>query len=158
MKYMKGQADMIYLLAMLFIVIIALFAVDSIWNGFRTNPTSQQLFNATPQGRLAETNATTGINILNNAVILLYVIGAIASVIAAAFADSSPVFIVPALIILPLEVLFSFILHDAFFQIIQNSTLSGVADGFPLILSFMQDLPIIAFGFAVILIIVTFIS
>ena len=78
--------------------------------------------------------------------------------IAAAFADSSPVFIVPALIILPLEVLFSFILHDAFFQIIQNSTLSGVADGFPLILSFMQDLPIIAFGFAVILIVVTFIS
>lgn len=158
MRYMKGQADPIYLIAMLFIVAIALFAVDSIWNAFKTNPTSAQLFNATPQGQIAVRSATTGINILNNAVVLLYVIGAIASIIAAAFADSSPVFIVPALIILPLEVLFSFIFHDMFFEVIQNSFLSGVASGFPLILQLFEYLPIISFGFAVVLIVVTFIS
>ena len=98
---MKLQADVIYLIAMLFIVVVALFVVDAIWNGFQTNPVSQQLFNATPQGRLAEANTTTSINTLNNAAVILYIIGALASIIAAAFTESSPVFLVPALVILP---------------------------------------------------------
>ena len=155
---MKLQADVIYLIIMLFIVVVALFAVDAIWNGFQTNPVSQQLFNATPQGRLAEANTTTSINILNNAAVILYIIGALASIIAAAFTESSPVFLVPALVILPIEVLFSFIFHDVFFMVVQNSFFAGIATGFPMILTVFQYLPIISFGFAVILIVVTFIS
>jgi hypothetical protein len=155
---LKGQADIIYLTGMLFIVVIALFAVDMIWHGFQTNQTSQQLFNATPQGQLAQKNANTSINILNNAVVILYVAGAIASIIAAAFSDSSAVFIVPAMVILPIEVLFAFIFHDAFFTIVEQSSLGTVASGYPLILTLFQYLPMVSFGFAVILIIVTFIS
>lgn len=156
---MKGQADVIYLIGMLFVVVIALFAVDSIWNAFQTNPTSVQLFNATPQGRQAQASATSSIDILNNAVVILYVIGCLASIIAAAFTESSPVFLVVAFVILPIEVLFSFVFHDTFFTIIQNSSLlGGVASSFPMILTLFQYLPIISFGFAVMLIVVTFIS
>jgi hypothetical protein len=155
---MKGQVDIIFLLAMLFIVIVALFAVDSIWTAFGSNPTSRQLFNATPQGQLAYKNAGTSISILNNAVVILFLIGAVASAVAAAFADSSPVFIVPALVILPIEVFFSFILHDAFYSIIGASSFGTVAAQYPVIMQLFQYLPAATLVLSVIIIAVTFIK
>ncbi len=155
-KTMKAQADLIFLIGMLFAIVIAVFVVDNIWIQFKTNPTSQQIFNATPQGRLAETNATTSINIINNAIVMIFIVAALASIIAAAFTSSSPIFIIPALIVLPVEVLFAFIFHDAFFTIIQNSVFSGIATTYPTIITLFQYLPIISFVLAIVMIIVTF--
>ena len=153
---MKAQADIIYLIIILFVVVIALFAVDNIWVAFKQNPTYQALSNATPTGQLATKNVTTSINIINNAVVILFIVGAIASIIAAAFADSSMVFVVPTLVILPLEILFAFVFHDVFFSMIQNSAFSSIAVSYPYIISLFQYLPIVSFVLAIIIIIMTF--
>lgn len=156
MKQYKSQADILYLIAMLFVIVIAIFAVDIIFNGFKTNPTSQQLFNATPQGKLALKNTTTSINYLNNAVVILFFIAAIASIVAATFADSHPIFLVPTFVVLPIEIFFAFIFHDAFFAIVQNSSFAATAATYPTILTLFQYLPIATFVIAIIVIVVTF--
>ena len=155
---MKAQADVIFLIVMLFVVIIALFAVDTIWSGFVSNPSFQAVYNATSVGKHAIANTTTSLGILNNGVVLLFLIGCIASIIAAAFTDSSPIFLVPALIILPIEILFAFIFHDAFFSIIGNSSFAGVATSYPVVITIFQYLPIVALVVAIIEIIVIFLK
>jgi hypothetical protein len=158
MRYVKAQADIIYLFALLFVMVIALFVVDQIWSGLTTNPATQHLFNSTTQGTKAEANVGTSLNILNNAVVLLFLIGVFASVIAAAFTDSSPIFLMPALVILPIEVFFAFIFHDAFFSIVQNSFFAGPAAAYPAIVTLFQYLPIAALVLAVIEVIVIFLK
>jgi hypothetical protein len=153
---MKGQVDIIYLMVTVFVVVLAVFVVNVLWAGFQSSPTYQQLQNATPTGKLAGQNTTTSLHIVNNAIAILYIIGAIASVIAAAFADSSAVFIVPALVLLPLEILFSFIFHDMFFSIMTNSFFSSMVTSAPLVFELFQYLPVISFGLAIVAIIVTF--
>ena len=155
---MKGQADIIYLTALLFVVVIAVFTVDIIWNGFQSNTAYKQLQNATPTGQLAAKNTQAGLNILNNAIVIIYLMGALSSVILAAFADSSPIFLIPALIVLPIELLFAFVFHDMFFSIMTNTMFAGLVNSYPLIFTLFQYLPIISFGFAIILIVVTFIK
>lgn len=155
---MKGQADIIYLTAMLFVVVIAVFTVDIIWNGFQSNTAYQQIQNATPTGKLAAKNTQTSINIINNAIVIIYLMGALASVILASFADSSPIFLIPALIVLPIELLFAFVFHDMFFSIMTNTMFAGLVTSYPLVFTLFQYLPIISFGFSVILIVITFIK
>ena len=155
---MKGQADIIYLTAMLFVVIIAVFTVDIIWSGFQSNSAYQQIQNATPTGKLAAKSTQTSLNIINNSIVILYLMGAIASIILAAFAASSPIFLIPALIVLPIEVLFAFVFHDMFFAIMTNTMFSGLVVTYPLVFTLFQYLPIISFGFSIILIIVTFLK
>lgn len=155
---MKGQADIIYLTAMLFVVVIAVFTVDIIWNGFQSNSAYQQIQNATPTGKLAAKNTQTSINIINNAIVIIYLMGALASVILASFADSSPIFLIPALIVLPIELLFAFVFHDMFFSIMTNTMFAGLVTSYPLVFTLFQYLPIISFGFSVILIVITFIK
>ena len=157
-KTYKCQADLVYLIAVLFVVVIAIFAVDNIWSGFQSNPQTQKLFNATPQGQLAQKSVNTGLNIFNNAVVFLFIGAAIASIIAAAFTDSSPVFMVPTLVILPIEILFAFIFHDAFFSIIQQSAFASMAATYPSIVYLFQYLPLAALGLAVLMITITFVK
>lgn len=155
---MKGQADIIYLTAMLFVVVIAVFTVDIIWNGFQSNSAYQRIQNATPTGKLAAKNTQTSINIINNAIVIIYLMGALASVILASFADSSPIFLIPAFIVLPIELLFAFVFHDMFFSIMTNTMFAGLVTSYPLVFTLFQYLPIISFGFSVILIVITFIK
>lgn len=155
---MKAQADIVYLIAAVLAVAIGLLAVDMIWNALAGNPAAQQLFNATSQGQLAERGAGSAISTLNNAVVILFIIAAVASIIAAAFADSSPIFLVPALVLLPLEIMFAFIFHDAFFQIVSNSSFASAVAQYPSMLTLFQYLPVICFVVAIIEIIVTFVK
>ena len=157
-RNMKAQVDIISLIALLFIVAIAFFATVEIWGGLTSSPTFQHLTNSTPQGQLAVKNVNTSLGIFANAIVLAFVVGAIASIIAAGLTSSSPVFAAMTFIILPVEVLFAFIFHDAFFAIMQSSFFAGLITTYPLVFTLFQYLPITAFILSLVLIIVTFIK
>ena len=70
----------------------------------------------------------------------------------------SPIFLIPALIVLPIELLFAFVFHDMFFSIMTNTMFAGIVTSYPLVFTLFQYLPIISFGFSVILIVITFIK
>ena len=155
-KNMKAQIDMVSLIAMLFIVAIAFFATVQIWNGLNTSPTFQHLTNSTPQGRVAVKNVNTSLGIFADAIVMAFIVGAIASVIAAGLTTASPIFAALSFIILPIEVLFAFIFHDAFFSIMQSSFFAGLVTTYPIVFTLFQYLPITAFILALLMIIVTF--
>ncbi len=155
-KTMKGQVDIISLIAILFIVAIAFFATVQIWNGLNSSPTFTHLTNSTSQGRLAVKNVNTSLGIFANAIVLAFIVGALASIIAAGLTSSSPVFAALTFIILPVEVLFAFIFHDAFFSIMQSSFFAGLVTSYPIVFTLFQYLPITAFILSLVLIIVTF--
>ena len=157
-RNMKAQVDIISLIALLFIVAIAFFATVEIWGGLTSSPTFQHLTNSTPQGQLAVKNVNTSLGIFANAIVLAFVVGAIASIIAAGLTSSSPVFAAMTFIILPVEVLFAFVFHDAFFAIMQSSFFAGLITTYPLVFTLFQYLPITAFILSLVLIIVTFIK
>ena len=154
---MKGQVDMIYLIVMTFIVALSLFVVDQVWTGLTSNSAFTSLTNSTHIGQVAVKNTDTSLHIFNNALVLLFVVAAIASIISAAFTDSSPIFIVPALIILPPEIFFAFVSHDVFFSIIQNSSFGATASVWGAsIVSLFTYLPVVSFVIAIVVIVVTF--
>ena len=158
MKNMKAQVDIISLIALLFIVAIAFFATVEIWGGLTSSPTFQHLTNSTPQGQLAVKNVNISFSIFADAIVMAFIVGAIASIIAAGLTSSSPVFAALTFIILPVEVLFAFIFHDAFFAIMQSSFFAGLITTYPLVFTLFQYLPITAFILSLVLIIVTFIK
>ena len=158
MKNMKAQVDIISLTALLFIVAIAFFATVEIWGGLTSSPTFQHLTNSTPQGQLAVKNVNISFSIFADAIVMAFIVGAIASIIAAGLTSSSPVFAALTFIILPVEVLFAFIFHDAFFAIMQSSFFAGLITTYPLVFTLFQYLPITAFILSLVLIIVTFIK
>lgn len=142
---------------MAFVVAIALFTVDQVWSGLTSNSAFTSLTNATPQGHLAVTNTNKSLHIFNNAFVLLFIIAALASIVSAAFTDSSPIFLVPAVVILPLEILFSFVFHDVFFNIIENSAFGTTAAVWGAsIITLFSYLPVVSFVLAIIIIIFTF--
>ena len=155
---MKAQVDIISLTALLFIVAIAFFATVEIWGGLTSSPIFQHLTNSTSQGKLAVKNVNTSLGIFANAIVLAFIVGAIASIIAAGLTSSSPVFAALTFIILPIEVLFAFIFHDAFLAIMQSSFFAGLITTYPLVFTLFQYLPITAFILSLVLIIVTFIK
>ena len=158
MKNMKAQVDIISLTALLFIVAIAFFATAQIWSGLNSSPTFQHLTNSTPQGKLAVKNVNTSLGIFADAIVMAFIVGALASVIAAGLTSSSPVFAALTFIILPVEVLFAFVFHDAFFSIMQSSFFAGMVTAYPIVFTLFQYLPITAFILSLVLIIVTFIK
>lgn len=147
---------MISLIALLFVVAIAFFATAQIWAQLNKTPTFNKLTNATPEGRLAVTNVNTSMGIFGNSIVLLFIIGAIASVIAAALTSSSPIFAMLTFIILPVEVLFAFVFHDAFFAIMQTSFFAGLVNSYPFVFTLFQYLPITAFILSLLMILITF--
>ncbi len=153
---MKAQVDVIFLIVIAFALIIALFTVDIVWNGLTSNSAFQALTNATPTGKLAVKSTTNAISLLNNSIIVLFFFGAFVSIISAAFTDASPVFVLPAIIVLPIEIIFSFIFHDIFLQVISNSSFAAVAAQYNYIVIFMQYLPVISFIVSIIIIMFTF--
>ena len=71
MRYKKAQADIIFLIIMLFIVVVAVFLMDVIKNDLFNSPAFQAVSNATATGQLAVKQANSAINILNDAVAFL---------------------------------------------------------------------------------------
>ena len=155
---MRAQVDLVYLLVSLFVVVIALFAADKIWTGLTSSAPFQNLTNATSQGQLAVKQTQTSINIRNDAVVFIYIFAAVASMVAGAFTDSAAVFAVVGVIVLPIELLFSFVFHDAFFEITSNSFLSGIVAAYPATMTLFQYLPLITFSLGLVMLIVVFVK
>jgi hypothetical protein len=158
MKYQKAQADIIFLVVMLFLVVTAIFLTDVIKNGLFNSSAFQAVSSATHTGQLAVKQANSAINIMNDAVAFLFVFSAIASVIAAAFTTSDSAFAVIGVILMPLEILFAFVFHDAFFAIMSNSLFAGLLVQYPFTLYVFQSLPIIVLILSIISLVVTFVK
>ena len=95
---MRAQADMITLIGLLFIVAISFFLVAQIWAQLNKTSTFTTLTNATPEGQLAVKNVNTSLGIFGDSIVILFFVGAIASIIASAFTTSNPIFAVLAIV------------------------------------------------------------
>jgi hypothetical protein len=157
MTKFKGQASIIYLLAMLFMLSVGILLADVLWNGFTTNASFISLTTATAGGPKIVASVNSSMTIFNNAIAIIFLAGCIGSIILAAFTDSSVVFAAITLILLPVEILFSLVWHDAFFTIIQNSMFAGITV-VPTLMVLFTYLPVICLVIASIEILVIYIK
>ena len=153
---MKGQLDIIYLMAMMFAVVIAIAAGTYIFGKLYTSLDANSQFNTCAQCVYALSQGQSAQNNVANAIVILFLLAAFASVILAAFVDSHPIFLIVIIIVLPVEILISFIFHDAFFQIANQSFIGTQLANYPTISLLFQYLPVICMVLAIILAIVTF--
>ena len=150
--------DFIYLLCFFFAVAIVVGIVIVIWSSLTSSTPFENLMQATHTGQVAQKSATTSINILANAVVFIFIFACVASIIAATFADSAPVFAVLGIIVMPVELIFAFIFHDAFLGIISQSAFGPIVTTAPSLVYAFQYLPLISLIVSVMMIIVTFIK
>jgi hypothetical protein len=153
---MRGTVDIIFLLATLFAVVIAvaagLYITNSLFSGFTNNTVISgctNCVNALNRGSQAEA-------IFPNAIVLIFILLCFASVILAAFLESSPVFLIFEVISIPIELLLSFVFHDAFFNIADQSFIGATLASSPSISLLFQYLPVVVLGMAVVIALVTF--
>lgn len=153
---MKAQEDMIYWLAMVFAVSIAvivlLYIFTSIFAAFKLQPAIAN----NPNAVIALNKGQQSIDVIANALVIVYIIMAVASCILSFFVDSSPIFLVVIFVVLPIELLIAFIFHDIFFDIVNQSIFGATATGIPILIQFFQWLPVLCLGFSSISAIVTF--
>jgi len=145
---MKGQLDSIYYLTIGTLVIIVMFFMTYVWSTLDTNAiATNTIFNpaTNPVGVHAQVQSTQAINILDNFSVFLYVIAALAAIVLALFSESNPIFAVLGIIVYPIEILLSYVFHDIFFAFLEGSVVGSAVNqaSFPLVITFMQNLPII---------------
>ena len=148
MNKVKGQVDIIFIMVTIFSITMAIFVMDIVWNGLSTSPAWQTYFGSNvPNSQEANvvTNTSSAISIINNAIVVLFIMMALVSIVAAAFTESSPLFALLGIIILPVELVFAFIFHDIYFEIIQNSFMGGIANAYPFVTTMFQYFPAAAF-------------
>ena len=155
---MRGQAGFIYLLVMFFVVGIVLAIVIMIWSSLTSNASFESLMTATHTGTVAQASATTSLNILANAAVFLFIFSCVAAIIASTFIQSSPVFAILGIICLPIELLFSFIFHDVFLALINQSVFAGVITAAPNLILAFQYLPLISLVVSLMIIIASVIN
>lgn len=157
-KQHKAQVDLFFLLAELFAVAIAagvlLYVLPQVFTGFKANP---QIANV-PTAVTGLNQGQKALNIIPNAIVVIFIMMALTSVILSAFVDTHPVFLLLIIIALPIEMFFSFILHDVFFQIVNSSFIGTGLASAPALLVLFQYLPVVTLFLAVIISIVTFIK
>jgi hypothetical protein len=148
MKTLRAEVDSIFIFVSIFSIVAAVFIGDIIWTQLSGSQAWQTYFGsniANSQEANVVTNTTGAINILNNAIVIIFIMMALVSVIAAAFTESSPLFALLGVIVLPLEIIFAFIFHDLYFEIIQNSYFAPIAATYPIITTMFQYFPVAAF-------------
>ncbi|MDE1833847.1 MAG: hypothetical protein KGH64_00760 [Candidatus Micrarchaeota archaeon] len=154
---MKGQADVIFLLGQGLAVSIAILVLAFSWFQIYHNPAySTMIVNATATGKAGSASANTAIFLISNFFAFLWILSAVASVIATFFIDSAPVFAILGLVALPIEIILSMVFHDFFFTMATNSFLAPVVALIPTMVYFYTYLPSIALLFAVASIIFTY--
>lgn len=156
MKTLKAQVDIIFLMCIVFAVAIAigvlLYAFGQLFAGFQANPQVK----ASPYAYNAFTQSQKGMNVIANSIVIIFIFMALASIILAAFVDSHPIFVILIIIAIPVELLVSFVLHDAFFAIVNTSFIGTTLANYPTILILFQYLPVISLILAGIVAVVTF--
>ena len=139
-----------------FAVSIAVVALLIILNPLFAAFKAQPQIASNPSAVAAINKGSTAINILANAMVIVFVIMALASCILSFFVESSPIFLIIIFIILPIEILLAFLFHDIFFAFITNSVVGSVANNIPALIQFFQWLPVICLAFSAINSIITF--
>ena len=155
----KLQVDGIYLIVILFALIIGIVVWAALWGNFVNNPIAQsKLFNKTinPVGATSAAQATKSIDLLANFVIFLFFVAAIAAIVSAIFTESNPAFAIVGIVVFPIEILLTYLFHDIFFAMASNSFLGPTIASFPIIITFMQNFPLIAGVIYLVIIIATF--
>jgi hypothetical protein len=120
---MRGQVNVITMAVIIFIFIIGMGTVYWVWGQFLKQPQYQQAFNSTPEQHQINNGVTNGLTIFNNAALAILIIFGIVSLLLAAASSASPAFLVISILLIMPEALLSFMLHDAFFSIVQGSFL-----------------------------------
>jgi hypothetical protein len=155
----KAQADIIVGIVYFFVFILVLWIFTLIFQTslFGNPQVTNSLnpgHNANVTGVFAGTSGFfTGINTI---AAFLYIFIAIGAVVAAAFTESHPVFAVMGILLLPVELVFSFGFHDAFFSVIANSAFSPLVAQYPFVVTTFTYLPIITLVMAILVLIATF--
>lgn len=153
---MKAQADIVYLLVECFVVSIAVVMVAFAWVSLSTSPQYTNATAGNPTAQSITTHANTAIFSIGNAIAIVWIASAIASIIATFFVDTAPVFVVVGMIALPIEALLSFIFHDFFFLMAQNSFLAPIIAAMPMLVNFWVALPVIAIVVAAVNLMLTY--
>lgn len=153
---MKAQADIVYFMGTAFgaaiAIVLLIYVFGQLFGGLKANPqvaAVPQAVNALNSGAQAQT-------VMANALVIVYIFVMIGSILLSFFVDSSPIFLIVIFVALPAEMLLAFVLHDAFFQIMQSSFLSGTIVTFPILTTFFSFLPVIVLALCVITSIITF--
>lgn len=153
---MRAQANVITAMVIIFVFIIAIGTIWWVWGQFLAQPQYQQAFNSTPTQHQINNGVTNGLTIFNNAAVIMMIVFAIVSLLLAAAATSSPAFLIISIILLLPEVLLSFVLHDAFFSIVQGSFLYSAVGTSSLVV--MQFFTAIVLGLWAVILIATYIT
>lgn len=146
----------IYIMAVLFACVVAvsagLYIFNQLFNGLSTNSAftgCATCLNAFTKGQQAQSNVA-------NAIVIVFILVCFTDIILAAFLDSSPIFLFFEILTLPVTLLLSFIFHDVFFSIAQNSFLASEFVQYPLIGILFQYLPVISLVMVALIAIITF--
>ena len=129
-----------------------------VWTSLTSNASFESLMQATPTGQIAQAKTTTSLHIFANALIFIFLFACVASMIAAAFANSSPAFAIVGMIAMPIEIIFAFIFHDTFLTLLSQSMFAPVVTFSPTLVTAFQFLPIISLIVSVVLVIVVFMN
>ena len=111
---------------------------------------------ASPLAYNAFTQSQGGINVIANSIVIIFIFMALASIILAAFVDAQPIFVILIIVAMPVEVLISVVLHDAFFAIVNTSFIGATLATYPTLLILFEFLPVIALILSGIIAAVTF--
>ena len=149
--------DIIYLIAALFAVAIGLAAALYISNQLFSGLNSNSFISSCTSCGQALTKGAQAQNVIANAVVLIFLLMCFASVILSAFLDSSPIFLIFEIITIPIELLLSFVFHDAFFAIASQSFIGTTLASYPLIALLFEFLPAVVLVMAALIALVTFI-
>ena len=153
---MKLQADIFLLMAYFFAACIAVAASIYIFNQLFGGLTANSQFGACTNCVNALNKGTQAENVVADSLVLVFILGGFASVILSAFLNSSPVFAIFVVITIPVELLVSFVFHDAWFQIANGSFIGATLSSVPGIATAFEFFPVIILVLSVIVAIVTF--
>jgi len=154
----RSQVDIIYLISFFFAAAITIAITIVVWQGLTSSPAYQSTLNTTQTGHIAIKATNTSLGIFANAIVFIFIFACIASLIAAAFASSSPAFAVLGIIAMPIEILFAFIFHDVFLNIISQSIFSNIVTSYPAMIYGFMYLPVITLIASLLFITIVFIK
>jgi hypothetical protein len=153
----QGVPQIAYGMALFFAAIITLWIMTLIFPlGIFPALKAQPEFGSNPFVANALNNAAGAFTGLNNVLAFMFIFFCIISIAAAALTDSHPVFAVIGIMLMPVEIIIAFGLHDAFFSMISNSAFTPLVTAYPYTVYMFQFLPIIVFAADIIIVIVTF--
>jgi hypothetical protein len=149
---MKIQVDILFIMAAAFTILLSFAVANILWSNLK----GTQLYNITNQAMPSVIQSTEkSLNIFNNAIVLIYFAFCLASIILAFFTETSPIFSIFVFLLIPIQLLVSFVFHDLFVALTQDSNFAFLLNN-NLIAGLFLNLPIITFIINLILIIILY--